>query len=105
MNLNINDWKKKKELESNNICLDVRTIEEFSQGYIQGSINIDFYNSIDFMKFLENSEKYNNYYVYCRSGKRSYAACKIMTEMGFKNVYNLKGGILEWIKNGYKVNE
>ena len=63
--------KKGKELDSNNICLDVRTTEEFNQGYIQGSINVDFYNSIDFMKFLEKSEKDNNYYVYCRSGKKA----------------------------------
>ena len=105
MNLNINDWKKRKELDSNNICLDVRTTEEFNQGYIQGSINIDFYNSIDFMKFLEKSEKDNNYYVYCKSGKRSHAACEIMTEMGFKNVYNLEGGFIDWVKNGNKINE
>lgn len=105
MNLNINDWKKMKELDSNNICLDVRTTEEFNQGYIQGSINVDFYNSIDFMKFLEKSEKDNNYYVYCRSGKRSHTACEIMAEMGFKNVYNLKGGFIDWVKNGNKINE
>ena len=59
----------------------------------------------DFMKFLEKSEKDNNYYVYCRSGKRSHAACEIMAEMGFKNVYNLKGGFIDWVKYGYQVNE
>tara|TARA_B100001057_G_scaffold484943_1_gene563867 strand:+ start:201 stop:518 length:318 start_codon:yes stop_codon:yes gene_type:complete len=105
MNLNINEWKKNMELNQNNICLDVRTVEEFNQGFIENSINRDFYNSIDFMKFLEKSEKDNNYYVYCRSGIRSHAACEIMTDMGFNNVYNLEGGFLEWVKSGFSVNE
>ena len=44
MNLNIQDWKTKKESSSKNICLDVRTLEEFNEGYIDNSINIDFIN-------------------------------------------------------------
>ena len=105
MNLNINEWKKNKDLNQNNICLDVRTNEEFNQGFIENSINRDFYKSLDFMNFLESCEKESNYFVYCRSGKRSYAACEIMKEMGFNNVYNLEGGFLEWVKSGFNVNE
>jgi rhodanese-related sulfurtransferase len=40
-----------------------------------------------------------NYYIYCRSGARSSRACKIMGKAGFKNLYNLKGGILSWKGN------
>ena len=36
------------------------------------------------------------YYVYCRSGARSAAACAHMRDMGFEELYNLKGGILDW---------
>ena len=35
-------------------------------------------------------------YLYCKSGARSAAACQIMGQLGFENVYNLKGGITDW---------
>jgi rhodanese-related sulfurtransferase len=35
--------------------------------------------------------------VYCRSGRRSMLACQILDQVGFKNTYNLEGGILDWI--------
>ena len=57
MNLNIEDWKKQKESNIKNICLDVRTVEEYTDGNIKDSINIDFYKSIDFMKFLDKLDK------------------------------------------------
>ena len=104
MNLNLEDWKKQKESDAKNICLDVRTAEEYRAGNIENSINIDFYKSMDFMKFLDKLSKDENYFVYCRSGKRSDASCQIMKEFGFNNVFNLEGGFLAWSGNGYEVN-
>tara|TARA_Y200000002_G_scaffold362034_1_gene348698 strand:+ start:138 stop:455 length:318 start_codon:yes stop_codon:yes gene_type:complete len=104
MNLNLEDWKKQKESDAKNICLDVRTADEYFDGNIEGSINIDFYESIDFMKFLNNLNKDANYFIYCRSGKRSDASCQIMKEFGFNNVFNLEGGFLNWLENDYEVN-
>ena len=104
MNLNLEDWKKQKESDAKNICLDVRTAEEYKEGNIESSINIDFYKSMDFMKFLDKLNKDENYFVYCRSGKRSDASCQIMKEFGFNNVFNLEGGFLAWSENGYEVN-
>jgi rhodanese-related sulfurtransferase len=34
--------------------------------------------------------------VYCRSGRRSMMACAVLEQMGFKDTYNLEGGILAW---------
>ena len=104
MNLNLDDWKKQKESDAKNICLDVRTAEEYMEGNIENSINIDFYKSMDFMKFLDKLNKDDYYFVYCRSGKRSDASCQIMKELGFYNVFNLEGGFLAWSENGYEVN-
>ena len=103
MNLNLEDWKKQKESDAKNICLDVRTAEEYMEGNIENSINIDFYKSMDFMKFLDKLNKDENYFVYCKSGKRSDASCQIMKEFGFNNVFNLEGGFLAWSENGYEV--
>ena len=57
MNLNLEDWKKQKESDAKNICLDVRTAEEYKEGNIENSINIDFYKSMDFMKFLDKLDR------------------------------------------------
>lgn len=35
--------------------------------------------------------------VHCRSGKRSMMACMVLDQLGFKETYNVAGGILEWI--------
>ena len=41
--------------------------------------------------------------VYCRSGRRSAEASGILAENGFTEVYNMKGGITEWMNAGYEV--
>ncbi len=42
--------------------------------------------------------------VYCRSGRRSMMACLVLDQLGFKDTYNLEGGILAWQeKYGAKV--
>lgn len=35
--------------------------------------------------------------IYCRSGRRSMLACAVLDQMGFKDTYNLEGGILAWL--------
>ena len=48
------------------------------------------------MQEIEKLDKDNSYYVYCRTGVRSANSCQLMNELGFKKVYNLLGGIVEW---------
>ena len=36
--------------------------------------------------------------VYCRSGNRSQMACLMLEHLGFKNTYNVTGGIVDWIE-------
>ena len=85
---------------SENIILDVRTKEECSESKIPGSLNLDYYSE----NFKDNLDKLNknlNYYIYCRSGNRSGKTVVILREKGFKNVFNLEGGILAWEKENY----
>lgn len=79
--------------------LDVRTIEEFQTGHIDGAINLDFY-SPTFKEELNKLNKGNTYFVYCRTGNRSGQAMDIMELLGFKVVYNLSAGISDWTANG-----
>jgi len=85
---------------SENIILDVRTKEECLESKIPGSLNLDYYSE----NFKDNLDKLNknlNYYIYCRSGNRSGKTVVILREKGFKNVFNLEGGILAWEKENY----
>tara|TARA_S200000501_G_C20815556_1_gene740391 strand:- start:787 stop:1095 length:309 start_codon:yes stop_codon:yes gene_type:complete len=96
MDLDQLSWRKKILSEENVFILDVRTSEEFEDSRIPNSINIDFYNPQNFMSELRKLDKNSKYFVYCRSGVRSANSCTLMVELGFKEVYNLLGGIVEW---------
>lgn len=90
------EWRKQLENDDNAVILDVRTEEEVEEGYIPNAKNIDIYKGQEFLDEVEKLEKEKNYYVYCRSGKRSAQACTIMGQKGFDNTYNLIGGFSEW---------
>lgn len=82
--------------------LDVRTAAEFEEFHIAGAVNIDVLDS-DFLvkvqKVLSSDKKIG---VYCRSGRRSANAAKILSAAGFK-VVNLEGGIIGWRASGREV--
>ncbi|WP_038028838.1 rhodanese-like domain-containing protein [Thermonema rossianum] len=77
------------------VVLDVRTPEEYSEGHLPNAQLLNFYDD-DFRSKLQQLDKDKTYYVYCRSGGRSSRAVALMKELGFKKVYNLKGGIMQW---------
>ena len=84
------------------ILVDVRRDDEYINGHIENSINID-YMSDEFVKNTERLDKNMPIILYCRSGRRSYLSAIILSENGFKEVYNLEGGILSWIEVGNEV--
>ena len=77
------------------VILDVRTPQEVAGGYIAGAINLDFYSET-FRDELNRLDKDQTYLIYCRSGNRSGNALKMMTELGFREVYNISDGIIGW---------
>jgi rhodanese-related sulfurtransferase len=93
--------KKEEFLElmknENAIVIDNRTEEEYDTGHIEGAILID-YHSFDFEEKIDELDKEKIYLVYCRSGRRSESAMNLMKEYGFREVYNLQGGIIAFNK-------
>ncbi len=91
------DAEKFKSLidEGSGLLLDVRTAGEVANGTIESSTNIDF-NSPKFKQEIENLDKNQPVLVFCASGGRSGSAMRMMKDMGFKEVYNLKGGYMGW---------
>jgi rhodanese-related sulfurtransferase len=77
------------------VILDVRTKGEIAAGKIENAIQLDYYSDT-FKDDVAKLDRDKPVYVYCRSGGRSGGAKKIMTSMGFKVVYNLKGGYSNW---------
>ena len=87
--------KKITNHDKNLILIDVRTKEELDEIKIEGVLNIDFYSS-EFENYLLNLDRYKTYYLICRSGRWSGLATSFMRDNGFKEVYNIKGGMVEW---------
>ena len=73
--------------------IDVRTNDEFNINRLTNAINIDFYDSV-FLRGFEKFNKEDNILLYCRSGRRSLLGAKILVKNGYKNIYDLKGGVI-----------
>ena len=85
--------------------LDVRTNEEYAAGHIKGStlLAVQDIPKQELTEKLKEIPKDRKILVYCRSGQRSAKASGILAENGFARVYNMQGGITEWMNAGYKV--
>jgi thioredoxin len=94
-NLSATEFADKiKELPTAPI-LDVRTPNEFSKGHLANALNYD-WNGKEFEKQIAPLDKSKPVFVYCLSGGRSSAAANKMRSAGFKEVYELSGGIMKW---------
>ena len=99
MNLSEVNWTNSIKNSKKCVILDVRTPNEFEEGHIEKSINLDFYNAQIFLDAIMKFDKECPIFVYCRSGSRSFQACEILKQMGFTKAFNLEGGIEEWNGN------
>ncbi|APQ17901.1 rhodanese-like domain-containing protein [Maribacter hydrothermalis] len=77
------------------VLLDVRTVEEFNEGCIDGALNIDWFSQ-DFNKQVASIDKNKTIYVYCKIGGRSLKSQARLKELGFLHVINLDGGYDLW---------
>jgi rhodanese-related sulfurtransferase len=87
---------------ANFTIIDVRTPEEYAAGHIPGALNRD-YRSPTFKDEIAKFDKGRIYLIYCRSGVRSASARDVMKELGFQQIYNISGGITDWIAQGLPV--
>lgn len=83
--------------------VDIRTPQEYATGHIKNAINIDFYKPSFLNKMEATLDKNKPVYLYCRSGNRTGTASRILSEAGFKKIYDLKGGINNWNTKHLKI--
>ena len=104
IDVNVADFAAGLDTISNAFLLDVRTDSEFASGHLKGATQIDFYRD-DFEEAIAALDKNQPVFVYCRSGNRSGKAAKQMKAMGFKEVYNLEGGIGAWSRRNQPISK
>lgn len=92
--ISIDEFEKLRKTDKG-ILLDVRTLDEIVDGFIEGAVFSDYYSD-NFEAIIAKYPKEKTVYIYCRSGNRSNKAAKIFVKNGFSKVYNIKGGMNAW---------
>lgn len=92
-------FSDKIQASSEKYIIDVRTPEEYSGGHVEEALLINIHDA-SFEDKISAVDKEKPCFVYCLSGGRSAKAAQYMREAGFKEVYELEGGILSWRNKG-----
>lgn len=89
----LDEFTRKLEGDSSMTLIDVRESAEFEAGHMPGARNIPLG---DVKERSSELNKETPVYLICRTGRRSGIAGIELTEEGFKNVYNIVPGMVEW---------
>ena len=110
MNLKLSQMIKKKDSHvdpnkwnklirnKKTLVIDARKPFEYDVGTFKGSTNPNIDNFRDFPKYLKNLKKNQPIAMFCTGGIRCEKASVYLEKKGFSNVYQLKGGILNYLK-------
>lgn len=84
------------------LIVDVRTAEEYTGelGHVENALLVTLGPELE--AFLKNTDKKKPIVFICRSGARSGRATQYARELGFKDVYNMMGGMISWNEQGKK---
>lgn len=97
------------------VYLDVRSVPEFDAGHAKGAINIPIMHITPGVGMSPNPEfaavvdaalpKEAKLVIGCKTGGRSARACEMMSQMGYTNVANIRGGFVGAMDNAGQVTE
>lgn len=82
------------ENDSTISLIDVRTFQEYKQGHVEGSENIEVSELSETFGF--DGDKRKTIYLYCLSGVRSKTAGMFLLSLGYENVFIINGGIEDY---------
>ena len=77
------------------VVLDIRTPKEIKNGFIEGAVFADFYDT-EFVQQLTKLDRDTPYVIHCGSGGRSTKALTTLKELGFTNITHMDGGMNDW---------
>ena len=98
--LNPEEWNE--YINNGSVVIDTRNKFEYLMGTFSESKSLNLTNFSDFkenFKSLQLDDKKQNYLIFCTGGIRCEKASIIMKELGYENVFQLKGGILNYLKS------
>ncbi len=95
--LNPKDWNKLIKNKETHI-IDTRKPFEYKVGTFKGSVNPNVTNFRDFPKYLNKLKKNKPVAMFCTGGIRCEKTSVYLKNKGFKNIYQLNGGILNYLK-------
>ena len=98
--ISASDAKAMLETNKSIFLLDVRTPQEYSQGRLTGSTLIPI---SEIERRIQEVPKNKPVVVYCAVGSRSRSATDFLSRQGYKDVYNMKDGIVGWYRNGFPI--
>lgn len=78
--------------------IDVRQMNEIAAGTVPRAEAVPLHTLP--IKFNELNRDEKLVFI-CRSGARSAQACMFLQQQGFENVFNLRGGMIGWVQNGF----
>ncbi len=91
------EFEQLTSTKADTVVLDVRSNEEYANGYIKSAVNIP---HTDIEKILAAVNKDDTVVIYCRSGRRANIVATALEEKGYGNVHTLDGDIKGWIASG-----
>ena len=87
----------KEKILKDYILIDIRTIPEVQEWYIEWmDLNLDYYNE-NYAKELDKLDRDKKYLIYCRSWSRTEMTLRFMAQIWFKEVYHLEWWIVSWV--------
>ncbi|MCB1155914.1 MAG: rhodanese-like domain-containing protein [Leptospiraceae bacterium] len=86
-------WQKIQAENPKTLMVDVRTEAEWKEGHLEGAL---FIPMSELQARISEIPKDIPVLIYCRSGNRSTVAANFLASQGYKNLYNLRGGIVVW---------
>ena len=102
--IDVHELKNKMDTQPDLCLIDVRELEEWQAARIPGAHHIPKDNIASNIE-SKVSDKTHPIYLHCRGGVRSLYAAQSLMDIGYKEVYSVDGGIVEWAMFGYPIKE
>ncbi|MBA2651694.1 MAG: rhodanese-like domain-containing protein [Tatlockia sp.] len=100
--IDVHELKKRLTADPTLCLIDVREKEEWQALRIPGAILIPKDELVGKIETIQ-AERSKPIYLHCKGGVRSLYAANCLMDLGYKEVYSIDGGIMEWQAFGYPI--
>lgn len=103
--ISVKELFKEKEEGKDFFLLDVRTEEEYIAGHLEFTDSLISYEEVPHKLEILPEENSKTIYCFCRTGSRSAMVTEFLLSIGYVNSFNVVGGIVDWVSEGYPIKE